>query len=301
MKMFNKLMVAGMSAALLAGCSSGSGSPEGTLSLAVTDAPVEDATAVWVQFSGVELHSSEHGNLFFEVGSLDEENNELPYKRIDLLALEGGGHELLLDEETLPAGRYQWIRLRLDTEPFANSIVTATGEHDLTIPSGDERGLQLNRPITVPAGGFAAFTIDFDLRKSVVQDGTGDYKLRPTLRMVDNSEVGAVAGQVDVIGICETEDGMAVYVFPEHDATPVDINIDEDRGPVLVAPVRFNDDEGEYRYRAAFLTAGAYTLALTCDADQDDPQADDELTFPLQQNVDVVVGETTVANFLSEQ
>ncbi|MDF1614391.1 hypothetical protein P0N66_05450 [Desulfurivibrio alkaliphilus] len=58
MKMFNGLMFAGLSAALLLGCSGGSGSSsdkQGTLSLGVTDAPVAEATNVWVRFSGVEL------------------------------------------------------------------------------------------------------------------------------------------------------------------------------------------------------------------------------------------------------
>src|SRR3546814_21094318 len=37
------------------------------------------------------------------------------------------------------------------------------------------------------------------------------------------------------------------------------------------------DGSGAYRYTAAFLPEGTYTLALTCHADQDDPAANDDL------------------------
>ncbi|WP_049824334.1 DUF4382 domain-containing protein [Desulfurivibrio alkaliphilus] len=265
------------------------------LSLSVTDAPVAEATAVWVQFSGVELQSSSHGRQTFDF-------SEEP-KQIDLLALEGGGSELLLDEVSLPAGNYQWVRLMVDTEPgvLDSYLVSATGEHELTIPSGDQTGLKLIRGFVVPAGGHADFTIDFDLRKSVVGDDEKGYKLRPTLRMVDNSEVGAVIGHVDIANLCGSEEGAAVYVFPGPDTSPVDININEEQGPLVVAPVRFNEEEGQYCYRAAFLTAGEYTLALTCQADQDDPEATDDIAFVEQQNVMVEAGAPpTQAHFPAE-
>ncbi|MFH7320200.1 DUF4382 domain-containing protein [Desulfurivibrio sp. D14AmB] len=296
MKMLNGLVIAGWSAALLAGCSGGSGDvavPQGTLSLSVTDAPVADATEVWVQFSGVELQSSTHGRQFFDF-------SEQP-KRIELLALEGGGSEWLLEEELLPAGKYEWIRLMVDAEPGVSDtyLVTATGEHELTVPSGDQTGLKLNRGFVVPAGGRTDFTIDFDLRKSLVLDAQG-YKLRPTLRLIDNSEVGAVAGQVDVAALCPSEIGVAIYVFPDRDTQPEDINIDQNQGPLVAAPVRFQEDEGNYCYRAAFLPAGDYTLALTCQADQDDPASDEDLEFVGQQNAVVEVGQTIPVHFPPE-
>jgi hypothetical protein len=68
--------------------------------------------------------------------------------------------------------------------------------HELTIPSGMQSGLKLNRGFDVPAGGSADFTIDFDLHKSVHMTGSGSYMLRPTLRMVDNIMVGSISGTV---------------------------------------------------------------------------------------------------------
>jgi len=76
----------------------------------------------------------------------------------------------------------------------------------LIVPSGAESGLKMNRGFTLPADGSVALTVDFDLRKSLhappgqksmMETCTQGYLLRPTLRLVQDSEVGAIAGTID--------------------------------------------------------------------------------------------------------
>lgn len=218
-------------------------------------------------------------------------------KQIDLLALNGGQTDVLLNGFVLPAGHYPWIRLMVDTAGILDSYIVVSGgaDHELTIPSGSETGLKLNRGFDVPAGGSANFTMDFDLRKSVTVTGTGDYVLRPTIRMVDNTMVGAIAGTV-APSLVPSGCTPAVYVFSGAGATPVDIDgIAPD--PVTTAIVKLDSVTGEYRYNAAFLEAGDYTIAYTCDAAKDEPTTSEALAFVGATTVAVTANATTLHNF----
>jgi len=287
------------------GGSDGGGPGTGTLSLQITDAAVDSAEHVYIQFSGLEIHGA-GGNtvLYYCQDPADPTKTILSQvpcttppapKRLDLLALSGGQAEVLLDDFTLPAGHYSWIRLMVDTAGTRDSYIVLLGgaEHELTIPSGDQTGLKLNRGFSVPAGGSADFTIDFDLRKSVHVTGTGDYMLRPTLRLADNTLAGAIAGTVNaalVPGGCTP----AVYVFEGAGVTPDDID-GTPADPSATVAVKL--DGGVYKYKAAFLEAGSYTVAYTCQAALDDPAVNDALTFSGTATVAVAAKTTTVHDF----
>ena len=271
----------------LAGCGQG-GPSTGTLTLDVTDSPVSGAVSVVVVFSGVEIQPAEGERINFDFAS-DRE--------IDLLGLTGDESETILDGVTLTAGQYNWIRLKVKAElGVVDSFIVFEGDLEnrisLYVPSGDETGLKLNRPFDVPAGGSADFTIDFDLRKSVHNpEGYEDYVLRPTLRIVDNTEVGKIVGTVDA-SLLDPDGGNAVYVFEGTDVSPDDIDSNAPE-PINTGTV----DKVTGEYTVGFLTAGDYTVAFTADADLDDPATDDPVTFELPANVTVTAGETTTHDF----
>ncbi|MGA9033496.1 MAG: DUF4382 domain-containing protein [Sulfuricaulis sp.] len=287
------------------GGSSGAGT--GTLSLQITDGPVETADNVLIQFSGLEIQAADgkRTTLYYCQDPADATKTVLSdtacttppaTKQLDLLALSGGQTDFLLDSFTLPSGHYSWIRLMVDTaDPLDSYIVVSGTPHELTIPSGMQTGMKLNRGFDVPAGGSADFTIDFDLRKSVHMTGTGDYMLRPTLRMVDNIMAGSISGTVDALlvpGGCTP----AVYVFEGSGVTPDDIDgIAAD--PVSTASVKLDISDGIYKYKAAFLEAGSYSIAYICDAAADDPTVDNALTFSGTTTVSVTAKTNTVLNF----
>ena len=66
----------------------------------------------------------------------------------------------------------------------------------IVIPSGAETGLKLIQGFTMPVGGVADFTVDFVLAKSIIAPPgrLPGYMLKPVLRLVDNAQVGTIAG-----------------------------------------------------------------------------------------------------------
>lgn len=295
-----------VAAALVSGCGSDS-EQSGKLTVRITDAPVDMAQHVYVQFSGIEIHGggNNHHTLYFCQDPADATKTVVRTtecavakpKQLDLMALTGGENALLLDGIELSAGKYSWIRLLVDTDADEDSyiVLDAGGEHELTIPSGSETGLKLNRGFTVAAGGASDFTIDFDLRKSVHETGSGEYVLRPTLRIVDNLEVGSIAGTVSG-GLITSGCVPAVYVYSGADITPDDVG-GTGAEPVTTATVKLDDGSGTYRYKAAFLEAGTYTAAFTCDADEDDPAQNDSLGFSGTSNAAVTAKAVTTLDF----
>jgi hypothetical protein len=100
---------------LLVACGGGGGSSStGTLNLGLTDASVDDAKAVVVEFTGVQLQSA--GGDRIDHDFIDELTGDPAPRLIDLMALTGGTTELLLDGVTLNAGRYNWVRLKVNAE-----------------------------------------------------------------------------------------------------------------------------------------------------------------------------------------
>ena len=287
----SRILVLAGSALLLAlsGCDDDSGT--GKLSLGVTDAPVDNASAVVVQFTGVEVKPEDGSARSFD---FDEP------RQVDLLALTGTDSELLLDAVEVESGRYNWVRLKVQAtaDGVMDSYITIDGvQHELYVPSGDETGLKLNNGFRVPNGGAAAFTVDFDLRKSVHEpmNAEDSYMLRPTLRIVDNARAGAIAGTVDNTWVVE---GCtpAVYVFAGSGVTPDDVD-GSAPDTVTSARVALNTTSGHYEYTAGFLAEGSYTVTFTCDAAGDDPVTDDTLDFAGTQNATVVAEQTTTVNF----
>ena len=175
--------------AYLAACGGeGSGSANtqqfGRLTLRVTDSPVTSARRVVVEFTGVEIKARDGG---------DTEVFDSAPRQIDLLALDGGGSEILLSDEDLPAGEYEWIRLKVNAGRNASDSFIELDDgsiHPLFIPSGNQTGLKLIRGFTIGAGSTHNFTIGFNLRKSVIHPpGLGEpYLLKPVLRLVNNLE-----------------------------------------------------------------------------------------------------------------
>jgi hypothetical protein len=307
---------------LLVACGGSGGSDPkpggtGTLKLGITDAPVDAADAVVVQFTGVELKP---------VGGQAFSRNFAAPKNLDLIALQGTSRAMLLDGEQVPAGDYEWMRLKVNSDPnvAGDSFVTVNGAQcEMRIPSGAETGLKLIRGFTVGVGTTTDFTIDFDLRKSLVRPpgqhtmvescGGQVYMLKPVLRMVDNLQVGAIAGRIDATLVsqkCNSNSVTAqvapgnVYLFgPYTGAAPMPDDVDGDAAgstdgpdPIASAMVRLDASVNNV-YMIGFVPAGNYVLAYTCDPDQ--PDIDEVLTFTPAAGTlaTVTANQTTTVDF----
>jgi hypothetical protein len=286
---FSRFLVVATSAALLAACGSsdgdGGGQPEtGFLTVGITDAPVDMAAAVVVKFTGVELKPQ--GGPAFSI------DFDVP-KSLDLIQLQGEDRALLLDGEEIDAGAYEWMRLKVVADPNVQGDsylqLTETGsECEMRIPSGDQNGLKLIRGFTIGVGSTTDFTIDFDLRKSIVAPpgqrtivdtcNNQAFMLKPVLRMVDNLQVGSIAGDVDPTLIGARCGGSGLEPYPGNvylfgpipagaTATPDDYDgVDDALTSAMVDPDTF-------RYTIGFVPAGDYRVAYTCDLDRTDIDA----------------------------
>ncbi|MEO6185689.1 MAG: DUF4382 domain-containing protein [Steroidobacteraceae bacterium] len=294
--------------ALLASCGgddSMTAQSNSTLRLDITDAPLDTASKVWLQFTGVEVKPA---------GGTSQ-NFTFPAKGFDLLTLRNGNAANLLGDTIVPSGEYEWVRLILDSTAGSSYIVDATGQHDLRIPSGAETGLKLVRGFTMPAGGRADFTIDFVLNKSIIAPPgqAPNYLMKPVLRMTDNITVGVIAGtfapmNLAAIPACANK-VPKVYLYQGAGVAPDDLynplNGSMDSAPTidpLVTTTAALNASSQYAYRIAFVPAGTYTVAFTCD--NDDPAVDEDVApaIPLQftvysQPVVVAAGQTAIVNF----
>lgn len=305
--MFNRNarpLVIAVTAGLLAACGGGDSGDTGRVTVSITDAPVDVAQEIWVKITGVAFKPS---------GSAPEMIQSFSPRTLNLLQYQQGDVAVLLDDVPFTAGSYQWLRLIIESQPnVRDSYVMVNGaECELHVPSGAESGLKMNRGFSIAADGSLALTIDFDLRQSLrAPPGQGSgtsgactqgYLLRPTLRLVDNAEVGAISGTVSFESGMPPEDCMPkVYLF-SGTAVPDDIedtSSGPDVDPLVVVGVSIPEGAVSGTYRAAFIPAGNYTAAFTC---SDDTEADESLDFTPASGTAVSVQNNLIAtlNFVA--
>ena len=273
------------SAGLVACGGSSSSGETGLLSLGVSDHPIHNAQKVCITFDDIELKPAGDGPAFLV---------DLPETKVNLLDFQGMNAAPLLFQEEVPAGEYAWMRLVIDAslgssggvgdgssgdpsicDGAASYILMGkegnTTMHNLYVPSGDQTGLKLGG-FTVPVNGSADFTAEWDLMRSITAplglDMGGlepDVILKPHIRLVDNTEVGALRGSVstDLAGA----DGCtpAVYVFDNADENASDIVFGEQVTSAIPNPVDENGLTLRYEYEIGFLLAGSYEVAFSCD------------------------------------
>lgn len=284
---------------VLSSCGGGTNNGGGTgyINLNITDAPVDEAAEVTVSFSGLSIKPA--NGTAFDI-NFENAKGQPIVKKIDLLSLQGANSLNLLDNYPLAAGKYNWIRLKvISSETTTDSyIVLKQGgmTYPLYVPSGDETGLKLNRGFTILDGQTATFTIDFDLRKSIVDPGnlSSAYKLKPTLRIVENHNAGNITGTVGSLTLNDvncTGTDYAVYAFIGAGITPDDMDgIDPD-------PVSSSMLNNSFGYGIGFLEQGDYTLAVTCQAAADKVDTSESINFIGMKTVTVIAGKTITENF----
>ena len=231
---------------LISGCGGGdttdATATTGTATLNLADAPVDDENVlgVHVAFDAVEYKPA--GSQW-----VVEELNET--RVINLLDLQDGNSTLLVSQTELPTGRINQVRFVInEAETFIE--LKNDGNVSLTVPSGEEK---IVGGFVVPAGGDVNITADFDLRKSLVLHTNGTkYSLKPTIKIVDNSQVGEISGTVNV----DTNNTVIVYAY----ADETFIEGDEIANDFYNAATSSDATDGNYTL--AWLTAGTYDLVV---------------------------------------
>jgi hypothetical protein len=277
------LVAAAGIAACGGGGDAGGASGTGTVSLSLMDRPVDDISELWVTITGVSLKPA--GGPPREVEMTQEEFH------VNLLELDDRNATLLVNAAVIPAGRYNWIELRIDDSnidtSYAMTLAGGKESVDVDVPSDK---IRLVSGFDVGDNQAVRLLFDWDVRAGLTEAvGSRTLKLRPAFRILDVDEYGVISGTVAAetiqneptcAGKAGSEAGKVVYVFEDVEGVvtmPDDID-DVPPDPVTTADVVLNVETGLYEYRAAVMP-GVYTVAFTCQGDMDEDDTNDVLKF----------------------
>lgn len=233
-------------------------SGHGRASFYLTDGPLEaeNVSEVVISISKVDVFGPE--------GWATVKEYESP-QAINLLELQGG-QTFFLDETELVSGLYDQIRLGLASS--LNTDANGNPPHyikfkdesieEITIPSGNQTGYKIVGGFTIPDGGVTSVIIDFDVRKSVVKAGnSGKYILKPTLRLIEDANVGSIEGTISG----EVDGNLVVYAYTsgEYQASETTPNAD---GVVFANAVTSSNVDSTGVYHLSFLPSATYDLVI---------------------------------------
>lgn len=284
-----------LAAAALAACSA-------PVSVSLTDTPVDNATSVVIDFTGVDMHNTDGSTFSVKFPSP---------MQIDLMTLQNGLTGALLQNQSVPPGNYDWMQLDVladkDTQGESYITLNTGAQYPLYIPSGSETGLKLLTPFTVVQGQPLQFIIEFDLRQSITGTDGQNYLLVPALRLEDQSQIGTITASLDLAAIAAQQLGSAaqliqcnpgVFLFSGGSATP-----QNGGGTDLVDFLPVDVTQSSVSF--PFVAAGTYTLAATCNYDLYDPAAVpgqagyQTLHWMVQDSVSVTANSTTIVTLPS--
>ncbi|HVC37893.1 MAG TPA: DUF4382 domain-containing protein [Gammaproteobacteria bacterium] len=272
----------------LASCGGGGGNTS-NLNIYVADAPIDQVNSVNISLSEVDV-TGDTGTQYF------------PFPAVTVLnfyQLQGGLSAFLINL-ALPAGHYTSITLYFEAAPGTlESNITLIGNgntYPLVIPAGAPTKFTLPVNFIVFQNINASYTFDLDLRSSVLPDPSNPYQyiLQPVLRAVNNTDIGSITGTV-ATSLVPSGCSPTVYVYSGN-VTPTDVNINAPAGtvqPISSALVGLNNTTAIYNFTVGWLPPGLYTVAFTCQANQDNPTTADNILFTPVITATVNANQTT--------
>lgn len=251
------------------GSSGGGGGGQGSVRVALTDAPACGFDAVNVTIREVRIHrSADVEDAYDDEDDHDHDGADKdkrnagwtrisidPPRKINLLDLTNGVLTSL-GEAPLEAGHYQQVRLVLASNKgghIANSVVfSGTGglEIPIKIPSGDRSGIKLIHGFTVNAGERTDLLLDFDACKSIVKHGKGNRLLKPRIKI-----------KAFPVPVETATNGIRGVVDPALLGSNVVVTAQQ--GGEIVLSAAPNPQTGEFFL--ARLTPGTYDFVMTAD------------------------------------
>lgn len=283
------------------GCGDGSGgggsATTAPVSFGVSDAPVEGLLSVVITIDRIILDRDGNDDVIInrftneDLGVFDEDTIT-----IDLLDYRGQDNLLIVGPVELDVAEYQRLRLEVIDNDISRSYVEEMGGaiRPIMVPSGQ---LNLGR-FEVDSSGDQTFILEFGLRKAMTYNpGPDRYILKPRgVRIIEVSQGTMIAGVVDGSLFdgappCDEKvedpfDGNVMYLYQGRglDASTLaddfDPALDPDAGAELIEPFASETVDVDGNYTFAYLPAGDYTLAFSCNAIDDDPEFDDGFVIP---------------------
>jgi hypothetical protein len=265
------------------------GACESHITVDLTDGPTDGVQEVVLDISHVALLTS-GGNVVRL--ALDDPGP------VDLLAFRNGETLRLVRERPIAPERFVGVALDFAA---GGSFATLADGSEVAIDTPTSRTFA-DIDLTVHDWESERLLMDLNLRFSLVDTGAGTWDLVPRVRAVRPDISGTITGSVSTALVesagCQAGrpagTGVAVYAFEGSGVTPADYAGQD--GLVAADDVEFDASLGQWRYQLHFLPAGDYTLALTCQADADDPTTDDAVVFEASLNASVPGAGTVTIN-----
>jgi hypothetical protein len=219
-------------AVLLVGCG-GSGATGSRLAVEMSDAALPGVTAVNVTVDRVEAHVNE---AWIPVAVPQATYNLLEYQT----------NAALLGSAAVPPGDYTQMRVFVTDA----TVTDADGDHEVIIPSNVQTGVKLNVNYSVEPGKLTTVLLDFNVCKSLIKQGNGQYRLKPVIPAVVKVMSGTVTGVVTLDGNpVEGASIAAVYTAGTEYALDTEVNN------------ALTDANGEFKVWA--LMPGTYRIDVT--------------------------------------
>jgi hypothetical protein len=304
-----------LASSLLMGCGPESPVETAPVSFAVSDAAVGDLDAVVITIDRVTLNRP-GDDVVIDSFPDDEGGEDTDTITVDLLDLQGTDYKVIVDTMDLEVGEYQNIRLSIINEDIDHSYVDETGggRKPIKVPSNE---LKLGG-FEVTSGGPHVFVLEFPLTQAMTYNPAPDrYILKPRgIRVVSVEQAALIEGVVDP-SLFDGEEpcslkpdatlGNVMYLYTGHDlaldelADIFDPDVDEVAADSLIEPYTSENVAEDGSFIIAYLPANDYTLAFSCDAEDDDPELDDGIVIPTPMDqwveISLTPGEEKVCNF----
>ncbi|MCG7539822.1 DUF4382 domain-containing protein [Pseudoalteromonas sp. OF7H-1] len=316
--MYKPALTAIASAMILAACGGGSGSDSNdnnttqptektTVSVGVSDAAVNNLAEVNLVIQRLTFRASGKEDVTFD--TLDAQGNPM---KINLLEYTGDDIYLVVNDQEIDAGDYEWIRADVVNGSAGSNFDLTSSVRFL---DGSQAPLAVTRKGNDGVGeiqlnnfslneGENQIVLEFDLNKALLKRTNDDtVYLKPTAVRLENLltsfEIeGMVSESVKNACIADNADlaplvgeyKHVVYLYKADVAVPSDIS-DEGSAPVATANL-----DAESEYEIAFIGSGDYKVGYSCLGHLDDAETIDA-DFSLYQTKDVTLTQDTEVNF----
>jgi hypothetical protein len=252
-----------------------------------TDPPADpEISAVQANLLGLEFRKGDSTTT-----TLEFRDGEI----IDLLDLRDGDPLRLFTNEELPTGSYTGVRLLFDPDQEQSRVTTSAGDTRLRLAAGTFAAVSFT--VEDEKESREEFTLMLDLRQSLSFDEANDrYTLTPVLRSVRTEDAARVEGNVSLVCPVGTvlQDEGAIYLFSGRNVQADDLDSAEAE-PFATTGV-IDSGTAALRYALRFLPAGNYTLAFTCQGDEEVPGSSENLDFRNVENIEIDAGDVLQRN-----
>jgi hypothetical protein len=275
-----------------------------TLTLGFSDQDLEQLKQVVIEVDRITLQRSGVEDVVVDRFTIDQLGLvDADSFQMDLLDYQGLNQLTVFEDLELATGSYSRLLISILDGDINLSFVQESDDSLKPIVVSDG---QLSLPGPSLASGAQVFTVEFGLAQALNYQQVPDNYLLTTagVRLVDNATAASLSGRVDSqlfdsVAPCDAKTdpgiGNRIYLYSSGPAPVADLadvftsssstSVPAGkRAPYAVASMAQDVLTGGWQYSLGYIAAGAYTLAFSCDAADDNPVNYDGISIPLPED-----------------